>query len=284
MTNHSLILGTSGVLFTMLIVSPVKAASCKGAENQLSAAASALERGDVAGAERAFSSIQTSHPDCLEALLGLARVKAVKGEASQTEELLVKACKLAPENPQPHFELGSFYDRRQQSGKAAEQFEQVVKLSPDNPRAYDYLALSLEPLGQFERAEWAYRKGLEVNRGPLFDAFLDYNYGRFLMKLNRLDEAERHLARAVELAPNTRAVHYERAKLYEKQGNYEQARAEAEKALELSDPSAVILDLQVYYQLARIYTRLGEKELAAKYTKLAQESKVPISSRMRGGR
>ena len=73
-----------------------------------------------------------------------------------------------PACPQPYFELGMFYDRRQQSGKAAEQFERVVQLSPENPQAYDYLALSLEPLGQFERAEAAYKKGLEVNQGPLF--------------------------------------------------------------------------------------------------------------------
>jgi len=54
--------------------------------------------------------------------------------------------------------------------------------------------------------------------------------------------------------------------------------------LKLKDPAAVILDLQVYYLLSRIYTRLGEKELAAQYTKLTESAKVPVSSRMRGGR
>jgi tetratricopeptide (TPR) repeat protein len=159
-----------------------------------------------------------------------------------------------------------------------------VRLTPDNPRAYDYLALSLEPLGQFERAEWAYKQGLKVNKQPLFDAFLDYNYGRFLMKLNRLAEAQEHLNRAVELTPDTRAVFYERAKLHEKLGNYPQALKDSEKALEMKDPGAVILDLQVYYQLARVHTRMGNQEMAATYTKLAQNAKVPASSRMRGGR
>ena len=133
---------------------PAEAASCDEAESQLAVPRAAMERRDAAGAGRAYLSIQAAYPAC----------------------------------PQAFFELGMLFDRFQQPGKAAEQFEKAVQLSPGNPRAYDYLALSLEPLGKFERAEWAYKRALEVNRGPLFDAFLDYNYGRFLMKLNRLQE------------------------------------------------------------------------------------------------
>jgi tetratricopeptide (TPR) repeat protein len=229
---------------------PLARAGCRGAEVALSAARSSAQRGDLAGAEQAYVAIQGSHPECAEA----------------------------------YFELGVLYDRTQQPAKAAGAFERAVALAPDNPQAWDYLALSLEPLGQFDRAEQAYQKGLAVNRGPLFDSFLDYNYGRFLMKMNRLDEAAAHLDRAVALAPQTRAVYYERAKLHEKRGRWEQARRDAEKAASLADPAGIILDLQVYYQLSRIYSRLGEKELATKYRKLAEMSKVPISSRMRGGR
>jgi len=225
-------------------------AGCRGAEAILGAARAAVQRGDLAAAERAYATVQTSHPSCAEAF----------------------------------FELGMLYDRAQQPGKAAPQFERVVALTPNNPQAWDYLALSLEPLGEFERAEQAYKKGLEVNRGPQFDYFLDYNFGRFLMKRNRLEEAAAHLDRAVALAPHTRAVYYERAKLREKLGRYQQARQDAEKALSLPDPAGIILDLQVYYQLARIYSRLGEKDLAAKYRKLAETSKVPLASRMLGGR
>jgi len=345
-------LAMAGVLSVGANFSPLVAQPCRGVENELAAAASALRRGDVSDAERVLSSVQTSHPECAEALLGLGQAKSarkdhqaayrllvqynelvpqdargyvslaelllamgkpgqadalsakglsvdpnsvpalvlrgrilgMKGDWSQATDLLAQACKLAPTNPEPYFELGVLHDRRQESAKAAEQFEKVVKLSPQNPRAYDYLALSLEPLGQYQRAEWAYKEGLKVNQGPLFDSFLDYNYGRFLVKLNRLEEAATHLDRAVQLAPATRATYYERAKLKEKQGNFEQARLDAEKALSLKDPGGVILDLQVYYLLARIYKQLGEEALAATYARLAETAKVPIKARMRGGR
>jgi tetratricopeptide (TPR) repeat protein len=243
-----------------------------------------LQAGKPAEADALSARAVAADPANVEALIVRGRILGMKGESSPAEELLTRACKLARNNPQAHFELGVLYDRLQRNANAAEQFEMVAKLTPENARAYDYLALNLEPLGQFERAEWAYRQALQVNHAPWFDGFLDYNYGRFLMKRNRLQEAATHLDRAVELAPNTRAVHYERAKLAEKLGKYEDARAEAERALALADPGGVILDLQVYYQLVRIYTRLGETGLATKYTKLAEASNVPLRSRMRGGR
>ena len=62
---------------------------------------------------------------------------------------------------------------------------------------------------------------------------------------------------------------------------YEQARLDAERALSLPDPSNSILDLQVYYLLSSIYTRLGKSELARKYIELSQTTPVPIQARER---
>lgn len=271
-------------LLTVLFPLPSSAAPQDQLEGRLAAANQALERGDTTQADALSEAALAFAPTNVKALLLRAQILVMKGNLSQAEDLLIRACKVAPDSPDAYFQLGVFYDSRQESLRAVEQFERVIRLSPENPRAYDYLALNLEPLGQFERAEWSYRKGLAVNRGALFDSFLDYNYGRFLMKMNRLDEALKHLNRAAELTPNVRAVYYERAKLNERLGHHGQARLDAEMALQLKDPAGVILDLQVYYLLARIYSRLGEKQLANQYTKLAQSSTVPVKSRARGGR
>ena len=122
-----------------------------------------------------------------------------------------------------------FFDGRQLHPEAVEQFEQVIAIRQRDPRAYDYLALNLEALGKAEKAEAAYQKGLQVNEGPLFDSFLDYNYGRFLMKSNRLAESKEYLDRAVRLAPGTRAVYYEHGRLNLRLQKYKEAQVDAER-------------------------------------------------------
>lgn len=151
-----------------------------------------------------------------------------------------------------------------------------MEIDPRDARAWDYLALDLEPLGEVERADLAYRKGLAVNQpGPHFDAFLDYNYGRFLMKRNDLAASKQHLDRAVQLTPDVRAPWYERAKVNLKLKNNQQAREDAERAANIRDSQGIIIDLQLYVLLEQIYTRLGDAELAEKYAKLSQRTPVP---------
>ena len=202
----------------------------------------------------------------------------MKGEQAKGQELLEKACKIDPANPDAHFQLGALMDRSKRHAEAVAQFEKVIALEPNNPRAYDYLALNLEPLGEIDKIEKAYQRALQVNQGPQFDSFLDYNYGRFLMKRNRLAESKKYLDRAVELTPKVRAVRYERGKLNLRLGNYADARNDAERALSLPDPGKVIIDLQVYNLLQLIYTRLGEKELARQYADLSRSTPVPLRS------
>jgi tetratricopeptide (TPR) repeat protein len=188
---------------------------------------------------------------------------------------------LDPNDAVAHFELGSLYDAAKRSPEAVEQFEKVVALNPGDSSAWDYLALNLEPLGEVERAEEAFRKGLAVNEGPGSDSFLDYNYGRFLLKRNRLEESRKHLDRAAELAPQVRAVLYERAKVNLRLHNYREARADAEKALGLADASGVIIDLQLYYLLESICRRMGETEAADKYAALSRNTPVPLRKQRR---
>jgi tetratricopeptide (TPR) repeat protein len=326
-----------------------KSRACSAAEDSLRSGGEALDRGDLAEAERLLLPLQSSHPACGEALSGLARVRALqkdsnaaeqlffrsielspddahpyfyfaefsfargdfrraddltnkalaldteypdalvltaqilamKGESTAAQEMMEKVCRIAPKNAEAHFQLGILFDNKKLHREAVEQFERAVALRPTDPRAYDYLALSREALGEAEKAATIYKRGLAVNNGPFFDYFLDYNYGRMLMKQHKLRESKVHLDRAVSLAPETRAVYYERGKLNMTLGEYQQARRDAEQALSLADPSGFVLDLQLYYLLATVYSRLGENELAHKYAELSRTATVPIQDRAR---
>jgi tetratricopeptide (TPR) repeat protein len=220
-------------------------------------------------------------PEHAKALSLRGKILGMKGQLGLAEEMLRRARDLDPEDPQAHFELGVFFDSRKRNAEAVEAFERTIQLDPGNPSAYDYLALNLEPMGEIERADEAYRQGLKVNNQSRFDQFLDYNYGRFLVKQHRLEEAKKHLDRAVELAPGTRAVHYEHGKLMLALGKPAAAVADLEKAINLPDPGNFVLDLQIYYLLSQAHARLGQSGLAKKYAELSRQAKVPLQGRAR---
>jgi len=205
------------------------------------------------------------------------QILAMKGEVSEGKKLLEKACELDPNDPEAQYQLGTLYDQEKNYIDAVKHFRQATTLNPADARAWDYLGLNLEPLEQLQEAEQAYRKALATNQhGRYHDAFIDYNYGKFLAKRNQLAVAKQHLDRAVELVPQVRAVWYERAKLNLRMKNYQQARTDAEKAAATEDPAHVILDLQIYGLLAQIYSRLGETDLAKKYIELTRETPPPV--------
>jgi tetratricopeptide (TPR) repeat protein len=235
-----------------------------------------LEQGDYMRADALSAAAVEKNPDDPMALGLRGQILVMKGQSPEGQLLLQKSVKLDPDNPEAQFQLGTIYDKAKSAPKAAEHFRAVVKLNPRDARAWDYLALNLEPLGDVEGAENAYRKGFQANRpGRYHDAFLDYNYGRFLAKRNDLSASKQHLDRAVEQIPQIRAAWYERAKLDMRMQNYKLARADAEKAAACTQTGGII-DLQIYSLLSQVYTRLGQKELAKKYTDLTRETPPPV--------
>jgi len=321
-------------------------AGCAGAEAQLKALESELDRNELDAAQKLLSELQDAHPDCPALLLANARIQAAenflaaatrafseygermpgdaigmayyagflfdrgqyaqadqlseeayqrapdspvtaeirgqilaaKGESEKARDLLEQSCAKDPDNPKAHFYLGEIYNRAKRPGDAAVHFRRVVTLDSKFASAWDYLALNLERLGNEDMADAAYHNGLAVNQeGQLhYDAFLDYNYGRFLAKRNRLADAKDHLDRAVQLVPSYRATWYDRAKLYLQIGHYAQARDDGERALSITDQTGGILNLQVYVLLEQAYRRLGDTKAAEKYAVLTRETAPPV--------
>ena len=236
-----------------------------------------IDSGDYARAdEMSAIAIEMSSSDSA-ALAVRGQILAMRGDKQRGVELLSQACRLDPEDAEAAFQLGSIYDRAKLPEDAIKYFKQAAELDPEDARAWDYLALNLEPLGRIKEADDAYTKALKVNReGPHYDAFADYNYGRFLMKAGNLSASKAHLDRAVQLVPDMRATWYERAKLDLLMKDFQAGRRDAEKAASLADAEGIIIDLQVYTILERIYRRLGETDLANKYAELERTTPPPV--------
>ena len=234
-----------------------------------------LSRGQPARAEDLTARALSLNRDCPEALVVKGRLLSMRGQIHEAFQALEKAARLNPANAEAQFRLAIWFFGVMLSAEAAARFEKVAILRPVDALALDYLALSREALGEAEGAEAAYRSALKVNEGAFFDSFLDYNYGRFLLKQMRLEESRSHLDRAVALMPDHRGVYYERAKLNMALNDFQAAREDAERALGLRNPGNLVLDVQVYYLLSNVYARLGERELARKYAELSRTTAFP---------
>ena len=222
------------------------------------------------------SDILTLDPKQSTALAVHGQLLLLKGQTEAGMAELTRAVRLDPDDVEARYQLGVECDQLRRPKDVVEQMEQVVKLDHDNPSAWDYIALGREALGLIDRAEDAYKRGMSVNfKGPDFDYFLDYNYGRFLAKRNRHFDSIGHLNRAVQLVPDVRAVWYERAKGYLELGEYTKARSDGEKAESLTDQTSGVADLQIYVLLEKIYQRLGMKDLALKYAELSRNALLP---------
>ena len=234
-----------------------------------------LARGQRARADYLASLALALGPDDADALVVHGRILAEKGQPQDARQAFERAVLEDPTHVEARYQLGVSLYRRRVYSDAAAHLEKVVAARPHDARAHDYLAQSLERLGEAERADHAYRAAQEVNDGPLPDPFFDYYYGRFLLKQDRLEEGRTHLDRALARHPRERAVHYERAKLGVASGQYAAARVDAERALELPDPAGLVLDLQLHYLLATVYRHLGDAEQARRHADLARAAPIP---------
>jgi len=116
--------------------------------------------------------------------------------------LLQHACQIDPDNVDANFQLGTLYDMENRHADAVKHFERVVAINANDPTCLGLFGSEYRNVGEVDRAGEAYRKAEAVNRrGRHFDAFLDYNYGRFLMKSNQLKEAKEHLDRGRRADP-----------------------------------------------------------------------------------
>ena len=219
--------------------------------------------------------------DCVEALVVRGQILGHRGLYGESRTVLERAVALDPTFPEAHYELGVWFFRVNLFEQAARRFESAVTLRPVWTRALDYLAYCFELLGEAERSERTYRDALQTQPkgGPLFDSILDYNFGRFLFKQGRLEESLTHLDRAVDHHPKRRGPWYQRAKVYQAKRDFESARRNAERALALGVTGDYINDVQVYYLLTTIYSRLGETELAREYAELARTTEISDQSK-----
>lgn len=186
-------------------------------------------------------------------LLGLSYV--LTGQLSEAESQFKDACRLAPKDAEGWFYLGRLYHVRNFFDKALDALQTALKLSPNDGRIREILALNYEATGDSIAAEREYQQATRLGQQP---KTLSLNFGALLLKLNRPSESEPLLVRAANEMPAFWQARFELAKLYYQTERFEAALKELKAAL-ASSPKPDEAS-RTHGLMAVVYSRLGRQE------------------------
>ena len=135
------------------------------------------------------------------------------------------------------FQLGEAYERTRRYDEAAEQFQAVLEIQPENSTAMNYLGYMWADNGEnLEQALELVRRAvaLEPDNGAYVDSL-----GWALFRLGEFEEARRHLERANQLAPEDPTILEHLGDVYVALGESRRAREAYEHALAIDDEENV---------------------------------------------
>ena len=184
---------------------------------------------------------------------------------------------------------------------AEREFKRAIELNPGYPRAHSWYAVYLSGQGRIDEALAEIKRALELDPLSVYD---NTNLRWYLHKARRYDQAISQFQMTLEMDPNRLQAHLWLGQVYESKEMYVEAIAEFQKAIGLdggSPPSLanlahayavsgkrsqalrllsrlkeLELSKQEYvsaYDLAVIYTGLGEKDQAFKSLERAYEQR-----------
>ena len=154
----------------------------------------------------------------------------------------------------------------EQLNEAAAMSRQILEVEPLNPNAHSYLGTiyrDLEGPENFAKAEWHFRKVIEIDPGfaPDFNKL-----GELLFAMDDVDGAFKALTTAIELDPD-------HASTYVNLGNVKNRMGDIEGAIEAYETSLALRPdgLTALLNLGTLYKKLGDVDKAIDYYNMALE-------------
>lgn len=170
---------------------------------------------------------------------------------------------LAPDSERTHLLLGDMYRQRQRYEQAASEYKTASTLAPQDPAPLFGLASAYDNDSNPDKALITAKKALEINPN---DPDLNLLIGQILVSLHEWDQAEDYLKRGLSAKPQMLPhLHALLGKVYEHTGRTQDAIRELLMALPSDE------DGSLHYQLARMYSSVGNKAAAENAFKRSKE-------------
>lgn len=148
---------------------------------------------------------------------------------AEAEQVLSDGVKKSPRDVNLRVMFGSFLNQHDKTTEAEAQYDEALKLDPNNALALNNLGYSLVDRGvRLEEALKMIQRAVDAS--PNNGAFVD-SLGWAYFKLGKLDEAEKYLTQAARLYVGSATVQEHLGDVYDRLGKKEMARTTWQKAL-----------------------------------------------------
>src|SRR5262245_48626036 len=246
---------------------PALDADGANADAVLGLAMVARARGDNKAATIYLNDIRNVIVDSPETLYKFARIALDLKLTEGALQALNRAIELSPAEPTYYFLLGVARLEKPDLDEAESAFRQVIKLRPDHSEGQLYLGyILLKQKRHAEAREWL-EKSLQKGAGaPETFHYLGFYYlGLIAQDQNNNEKAEDLFGKAIRLAPSFAHAHIALGSTYLRMKDYPRARQALETGVKL-DPG----DSKAHYNLAMLYSRLNEPELAQEEMRIVE--------------
>jgi len=210
--------------------------------------------------------------------IGTAHIQA--GQYTPALKELLEAEKLTPNDPTVHYYLGIAYERKGFIDDAFREFQKAIALKPDYSEANNFLGTIYLARGNYDEAIVSFNRALS---NPLYEtpSVPLYNMGRAYKAKGDLKGAYASFSEAIRKEPNSHlmfALELNLGVIDYQEGSYQ----EAEKHLTRSNERAPNL-AETHYWLGMTQMQLRKRKEAAesfkKVIQLAPESEWAVKSR-----
>ena len=230
--------------------------------------------------------------DALPPSEGASKQRATASKALEIDETLAEA----------HASLGGvmhLYDWNWQGAEA--EYRRAIELNPGYATAHHWYSQLLQQMGRFDECL------AEGNRAQQLDPLspvISASFGWRFYLARRYDAAIEHIRKTSEIEPNFVQAHWYLGQVYEQKGKYSEAIAELQQAAALSKGAPIYLGALAHayavsgqraeaakvlaklkersrehyvspYNLAVVYTGLGEREEAFEWLERAYQDRSP---------
>jgi len=173
-----------------------------------------------------------------------------QGQTDEAIRQYQEAIRLRPEDADVHYNLGNALLKQGQTDEAIRQFQEVIRLKPDDSEAHNNLGNALLRQGQTDEA---IRQFLEVIRLKPDYAEVHNNLAIALARQGQSDEAIRQYQEAIRLKPDYADAHFNLGNVLRKQGRTDEAIRQYQETIRLNPDDADALNYAGY-----LWTERGE--------------------------